>query len=391
MKIQVAVLFGGKSVEHEISIISAVQAIQNMDKGKYEILPVYITKNNELYYGISLFDIEEYKDIKTLLTKCRQVYFECKGTKTYLVEMKRRLFRKNKVVGLIDVAFPIVHGTNVEDGSLQGFLKTLNLPFVGCDVLASAICMDKYVSKVLLREAGIPVLDCLTFFSDDDIDKICDQVTNKMAFPVIVKPINLGSSIGISKANNLSDLRAALEVAYTFASRVLIEQCVSNLKEVNCSAMGEGKNVLVSECEEPVSASEILTYTEKYLEGNKSHGKGMANLKRKIPAEITDELKDKIIKFTKESFIALNCCGVVRIDYLIDTKTSELWLNEINSIPGSLAFYLWEPTGIKYPELLDRVIDAGLKRNRDDSEIIYTFDTNVLSSGGSFGKKGAKG
>ncbi len=395
MKINVAVLFGGKSVENEVSVISALQAMQNMNKDKYQLYPVYITKKNELYYGEDLDKIEEYKNIPRLLEKSTKINIVTDGDKTYLLPQQQKLFSKQKPIAVIDVAFPIVHGTNVEDGALQGFIKTLNLPFVGCDVLASAICMDKYAMKVMLRDAGFPVLDGLRFTVTDykNSDVIIEKTEKKFGYPVVIKPVNLGSSVGISKADNKAEFEDALELAFTFADKILVEPAVVNLKEINCSVVGDYMEAEASELEEPVSADKILSYKDKYLDGGKKTGgsKGMTSLKRKIPADIPAETATEIKKIAVEAFKYLDCNGVVRIDYLMNSKTGEFWINEFNTIPGSLAFYLWEPLGIKYSELLDRLISLALKRQRNREEITYSFDTNILSSGALGGAKGSKG
>lgn len=395
MKINVAVLFGGKSVEHEVSVISAVQAMQNINKDKYAVYPVYITKKNELYWGESLENMEEYKNIPALLAKSTKINIVTDGSKTYLMPQEHKLFSKAKPIACIDVAFPIVHGTNVEDGALQGFIKTLNLPFVGCDVLASAICMDKFAMKIMLKEAGFPVLDGIRFTSQDykNEKKVISDTENKFGYPVIVKPVNLGSSVGISKAENRQELEDALELAFRFADKILIEPAVVNLKEINCSVVGDYSEAEASELEEPISADKILSYKDKYMDGGKktSGSKGMSSLKRKIPAEIPEETAQEIKQIAVDAFKYLDCNGVARIDFLMDSKTGEFWINEFNTIPGSLAFYLWEPKGVKYSELLDRLISLAVKRQRNNEEITYSFDTNILSSASLGGSKGSKG
>ncbi|MCC8016881.1 MAG: D-alanine--D-alanine ligase [Clostridiales bacterium] len=395
MKINVAVLFGGKSVEHEVSIISAVQAMQNINKEKYCIYPVYITKNNEFYYGEALFDIEEYKNIPALLAKSTKVNITANGAKTYLMPQEHKRFSKLKPIAVLDAAFPIVHGTNVEDGALQGFIKTCNLPFVGCDVLASAICMDKYIMKVVLKEAGFPVLDGIRFSSEEykQPRSVIKNTEDKFGYPVVVKPVNLGSSVGISKADNTEQLEDALELAFQFSEKVLIEPAVVNLKEINCSVLGDYSQAQASELEEPVSTDGILSYKDKYLDGGKKQGgsKGMTSLKRKIPADIPADAASSIKKIAVEAFKYLDCSGVVRIDFLMDSKTGEFWINEFNTIPGSLAFYLWEPLGMSYSQLLDKMISVALKRARLQENITYSFDTNILSAGALSGAKGSKG
>ena len=409
MKIKVGVMFGGKTVEHEISIISAIQAMGYLNRDKYDVIPIYITKNNEFYVGEGIGKIESYTDIKKLLSESQRVIMVNEDGKTQLIKYPQKLFSKG-VYDYIDIAFPIVHGTNVEDGTLQGYLKMFNIPYVGCDVLSSAVGMDKYVMKTVLKDNGIPVLDCKCYTAniyDEDSDRVVDEIEKAIGYPVIVKPVNLGSSIGISKAENRSELFDSLDTAFHYATKVLVETAVQNLKEINCSVLGDYESAEASECEEPVSSDKILTFAEKYIGDGSSKGakgvkggvksspsgsKGMATLKRKIPADITDEQRTEIREMAVKAFKCLGCNGVSRIDFMMDTASGNIWLNEINTIPGSLSFYLWEPLGVSYPELLDRMISFALKREREESGITYSFDSNVLQGvklGG--GTKGAKG
>lgn len=395
MKINLAVLFGGRSVEHEVSVISAVQAMASMNKEKYNIIPVYMTKKSEFYTGEKLMDINNYKDIPALLKECTECVFVRSEGKVQLIRQKMKKFGSN-LISDVDIAFPVVHGTNVEDGALQGYLQTLDLPYVGCDVLASAVGMDKYVMKILLKEAGFPVLDCCRFaaFDLDRIEECADEVEKKFGYPVIVKPINLGSSVGISKAKDRNGLIKSMEDAFAFSDRILIEPAVVQLKEINCSVLGDSESAEASVCEEPVQASDedILSFEQKYVGGGGKSGgsKGMASLKRKIPADISPEQEETIRRLAVDAFRSLGCNGVTRIDFMIDMATDKIYINEINTIPGSLAFYLWEPKGVKYPELLERMIQLALKRHRQAAKINYTFDSNILSMGGSFGAKGSK-
>lgn len=241
MKIKLAVLFGGRSVEHEISVISAIQAIHAVDKDKYDVIPVYITKNNEMYVGEHIGDIEAYKNINSLIAESTRVNLVNDGDRTLIVRYPHKAFSKD-VVDYIDIAFPIVHGTNVEDGTLQGYLQMLNLPYVGCDVVSSAVGMDKYVMKTVFKDNGIPVLDCVCADAadyDSDPEKIIAEIEDKFSYPVIVKPINLGSSIGISKAHDTDGLETALSNAFDYADRVLVEPAIENLREINCSVLGD--------------------------------------------------------------------------------------------------------------------------------------------------------
>lgn len=403
-------MFGGKTVEHEISIISAIQAMGYLNRDKYDVIPIYITKNNEFYVGEDIGKIEAYTDLKGLLSRSQRIIMVNEDGKTQLIKYPQKLFSKG-VYDYIDIAFPIVHGTNVEDGTLQGYLKMFNIPYVGCDVLSSAVGMDKYVMKTVLKDNGIPVLDCKCYTGnqyDENADAIVDEIETAIGYPVIVKPVNLGSSIGISKAENRSELYDSLDTAFHYATKVLVETAVQNLKEINCSVLGDYETAEASECEEPVSSDKILTFAEKYIGDSSAKGakggvkggvksspsgsKGMATLKRKIPADITAEQRDEIRALAVKAFKVLGCNGVSRIDFMMNTETKQIWLNEINTIPGSLSFYLWEPLGVKYSELLDRMISYARKRERENEGITYTFDSNVLQGvrlGG--GAKGAKG
>lgn len=394
MKTKVAVIFGGKSTEHEISIISAVQAMNNMDEDKYEIIPLYLTKDNAFYTGEALRKMDNFRNIKTLLPKCQRVILVNEEFKNYVVRYPSKLFGKN-VISEIDVALPVVHGTNVEDGTLQGYLKTLNIPFAGCDVFASGLGMDKYAMKIMLKEAGFPVLDCCRFNAHDfqEPENVVATIEKKFAYPVIVKPVNLGSSIGISRADDRDGLDKALETAFTFADKVLVEPAITELKEINCAVLGDSDEAVASECEEPLNAHDILSFQDKYMSGGAKSGgsKGMQSLQRKIPADIPFETKKEIQEMAVKAFQYLDCNGVSRIDFMIDKATGKIYFNEINTIPGSLSFYLWEPVGIKYKELLDKLIKLALKRQRRENDIVYSFDSNVLAQAGSFGAKGCKG
>ncbi len=390
MKTTVALLFGGKSVEHEVSVISGIQAYKHMDTDKYDVIPVYITKNNDMYIGEGVGDIASYKDIPALLKKSRRVVMLCDEGNVYLAPYPMKNARKNIP---IDVAFPVVHGTNVEDGALQGYLKTVGIPFVGCDVTASAVGMDKYVQKQVLKDNNVPVLDAKLYNTGDyaDIDGLVADIEKRFGYPVIVKPVNLGSSVGIGIAHDKIKLVAAIDDAFRYSSKILVEHAISKLREINCSVVGDDVNAEASECEEPFHSSEMLDFHDKYERGGKgSKGSGMANLARKIPADITDEQRSEIRSLAVRAFKALGCNGVARIDFMIDEENGKLYFNEINTIPGSLSFYLWEPLGVPYKELLDRVITLALKRKRENDNLVFTFDTNILSNAGLSGSKGSK-
>ncbi len=395
MKIKLGVFFGGKSVEHEVSIITALQAIENMNKEKYEIIPIYIAKDNKMYCGEFIGDIKQYTNIENLIKSSSQITLAQKDNKVVLLRINKK-FYENEIYDYIDIAFPIVHGTNVEDGTLQGYLKMFNIPYVGCDVISSAVGMDKYVSKILLKENNIPVLDCKCFYKNENLKDIIKKVEDNMEYPVIVKPINLGSSIGIVVAKNREELEEAIDEAFTYARKSLIEKAIKNLKEINCSVLGDYEECDASECEELDKTSDILSYEDKYISGGKKTGGAKQSMNAgvlRLPADISDELKNKIQDLAKRTFKILGCTGVIRIDFLIDEDTNNIFVNEVNTIPGCLSFHLWRAAGIDYTKLLDKEIELALKRNREENNMVFSFDTNVLegyANGNLNGGKSAK-
>ncbi len=393
MKTTVAFFFGCRSVEHEVSIISAVQAMNSVNRDKYDIIPVYVAKNGEMYSGEKLFEIKNYKDIPALLKAVNKVNFESQNGTVYMIS--GGVFSKKRTP--VDVAFPVVHGTNCEDGSIQGYFEFLGLPYVGCDVLSSAVGMDKVVFKDVLKRQGLAVLDCYTFYAREfalNQDEICKNCIEKVGLPLIVKPVNLGSSVGISKVNTEDELFEALNLASSFADKILVEKAITSLREINCSVLGDSEECFASVCEEPFMNDEILSYEDKYLGGGKGKtggSKGMASLSRKVPADLTEEESNYIRNFACDIFKTLGCSGVVRIDFMIDKDTNTVYANEINTIPGSLAFYLWEATGTPYKELLDKMISLAFKRDRARKDLTFTIDTNILASVNLKGAKGSKG
>ncbi|MCI8554806.1 MAG: D-alanine--D-alanine ligase [Clostridiales bacterium] len=399
MKTRIAVLFGGRSVEHEVSIITGLQVYAALDRHKYEPIPLYISKEGLFYTGGHMGEIESYRDMKACLQKATQVV-PVPG-ENHTVDLLRQPPKRfgNPVVATFDAALPAVHGTNVEDGVLSGFLETLNVPYAGCDVLSSALGMDKYQMKAVLRQAGIPVLDAVSFTGREYAlypDAALERAERVGPYPLIVKPVNLGSSVGVSRAGDRPELEQAIDEALRYSGRVLVERAVPHLREINCAVLGDYETAEASVCEEPVGSDEILSYQDKYLSGSKKTGtaaggkSGMSSLQRRLPAEIPDELAERVQELSVRTFRALNCLGVSRIDFLNDRESGELWVNEINTIPGSLAFYLWEASGVPFAEMLERMLDAAFKRQRERAALTFTYDTNLLSGVELGGAKGSK-
>lgn len=393
MKISVGVLFGGNSVEHEVSVISANQAMHALNKEKYNVVPIYITKDVRFFTGEALFDIAKYKDIPALLEECEEVVIKKDRANAVLMRAVPKHFGSNEVAHA-DIFLPVVHGTNVEDGTLQGFLEMTGVPYCGSDVTSSALGMDKYAMKCVLRDAGVNVLDAVCFYAREyfkNADAVIAKIEKKIGYPVIVKPVNLGSSVGIKKAFDREGLASAIDEACGFAEKVLAERAVEKLREVNCSVLGDYESVETSVLEEPINTDEILSYKDKYQGGGKS-AKGMSGSSRKVPAEVTKEQEDTIRSMCETTFKALSCSGVARIDVMIDESDGEIYVNEINTIPGSLSFYLWEAAGVSFEELMDKIIYYGEKRFRERAKLSFSYDTNLLSEFGAAGLKGgAKG
>lgn len=387
MKTVIGVFFGGKSVEHEVSIISALQVIENLDKEKYNIIPIYISKDNKFYSSEFLSDINRYKDLDEIVRLSDEVYFTHENG-SLLVNKKDGIFKK--VLFKIDIVFPVVHGLNVEDGTLEGFLEMYNIPYVGCDVCSSAVGMNKIIFKKVLESSNIPVVEYDTLNISEfeqDSKKAFEKIKDKLSLPIIVKPANLGSSVGIEIIKDEKEFVPKMQQVFEFCENVLIERCITNLREINCSVVGDFSSQEVSVLEEPIKEDEILSYKDKYL-GNGKGGKlskmggkssGMASLTRKIPAQLDKDQEDEIYNLAKNTFKLLNCEGISRIDFILDGDNNKIYVNEINTIPGSLSFYLWEPKGVKFSELLDKAIRIAIKRQERRNKITYSTNVNILN------------
>lgn len=390
MKIKVGVIYGGPTVEHEVSIISAVQAMNAINEDKYEVVPIYITKDREWYTGKMLKDMDIYQDFNELKRYAKKVVL-FKKDGSYILQTVNGIFKKT--VTELDVVFPIVHGNNAEDGSLAGYLETIGIPYVGSHVLGSALGQDKVVMKQVFQSNNLPVVDYTWFYDTEYLTNKEEIVSNinKLGYPVIIKPASLGSSIGITFVKEENKLDSAIMEAIKYDNKIVVEKAVTNLVEVNCSVLGNYEFRQTGELEEVMGADEFLTYRDKYIgNGKGSKSKGMASTNRIIPARIDAKTKTKIEEIAKEAFRVLNLSGVCRIDFLIDKKTKEIYINEPNTIPGSLSFYLWEPAGKSYDKLLDDMITIAIKEFKNKSKKIVSFDTNILSSFGN-GFKGSKG
>ena len=385
-----------------------IEATLRLDEEKFEIVPIYISKVGVMYTGEDLLDLEMYRDMPVLLKRCYKVAVVNDGKTVNVVRCPAPIVGK-RVLNTIDVAFPIVHGTNAEDGTIAGFLNLLDIPFVGPDVLASSVGMDKILFKKVLKESGIPVVDYFAFYVSEyikDESQILAKIEEKLQYPVIVKPGNLGSSVGIRKVNNKAELIEAIEFAMEFSDRILVEHCVSKLKEINCAVLGNITESIATECEEPLLAGDILSYTDKYIGDKKTKGGKLIPRKggklgarkngvggthnstegKKLPADIPDSVRDEIQKLAKETFKIIGCSGIARVDFLVDEEENKVYVNEINTIPGALSWYLFEATGKKFEDVLEEAINIAIKRHTDRENLTFSYDQNILALTGGIKK-----
>lgn len=387
----VAVVFGGRSAEHEVSIITGHQIMDALKVAGYAILPVYITKEGGWYAGAGLHNIKQYSS-RTLAIKkvpgVQRVSLSPDRSVRELLPNKSggwtTLFGKSQPMWA-DVFFPTVHGTMGEDGTLQGLFELADVPYVGSGVLSSAVGMDKVKAKALFRDAGLRVLDCLTLSRaewENDPEQFTSLAEKSYGYPLIVKPVCLGSSIGVARCKDLSQLQEAIEVALTLDENALVEKALTDFIEINCSVIGPPEQASV--CEQPTSSEALLSFDEKYRRGAKSKSSGtkagMASLERIVPAPISHELTARIQEMSIKAFRTLGASGVARVDFLVDK--GELFLNEINTMPGSVAFYLWEASGVHFDELVQKMVVTALDQYRVRTKTRFSFEANLLVGSG---------
>lgn len=375
----VAVIFGGISPEHEVSVITGLQALENLDKEKFLGIPIYVSKDGELFTGDKLLKIETYRNLQTISQQAQLV-------QPYL-SRKQKGFQttggllKGKIIE-VDVIFPCFHGGTGENGAFEGLFELMNLPYSGSGVLASATGFDKIITKQLFEQARLPITKYYWFYRIDwenNQTKILKDIQTKLTFPLFVKPANAGSSIGVSKVKNIDELKNAIEVAALFDRKIIAEEAFAG-REINVSVIGNsGSNLETSVLEEVIPSKDLLSYDDKYNSEN-GKSKGMASTSRKVPADLPKEVEEKIRTFAKLAFETLDCTGLVRIDFMINEKENKIIVLEVNTIPGSLSFYLWEPAGVKFKELLTKLIDLALERFEESKENTTSFPTNILQN-----------
>ena len=384
MKKNVVVIFGGKSTEHDISILTSFQVRENIDKTKYNVIPVYIDKSGKWWIGEKLNKLETFKQFKANnLSECAIL-----PDSQYLYIKKFNHYKKHVK---INFAFLCNHGKNGEDGTLQGLLELSNITYSSSSVLASSNGIDKISQKRIFESLSLPVVPYLPL-SKVEYEAMNNQLKiDSMAFPLIVKPNSLGSSIGVSICKNQKQLKQALDLAFCFDDTVIIEMFIKKLKEVNISVLGNSQQVLLSQTEQPLTKDKFLTFNEKYCKGkknkkitnkikpyNKLSDGGLNNMGRIMPAKITQEQDEMIKTYSTIVFKQLKCKGVIRIDYIIDQNDETLYINEVNTIPGSFANYLWKDKGYDFTALLDEIIKLCEQEKQLQEKLKLTFESNVL-------------
>lgn len=376
---KIGVVFGGRSVEHEVSVITGMQVMENMDKKKYEVVPIYITKEGKWLTGSCLMDFSNFKNNK--LQEAQEIFVSQNSGNHNIYPNPESigLFGK-KVLGSLDVVFPALHGTHGEDGSIQGLFELMDIPYAGCGVLASSVGMDKILMKNVYKANNLPVVNFHWFYRSNwknNSGLVVKEIEEKLVYPVFVKPANLGSSIGINIAKNQEQLIEAIEIAVNYDRKIIVEQAVVNPREINCAVLGYDEEVITSLCEEPLGWKDVLTFEDKYVKSNAKGGKSSGE-RRIIPADISEGLRNKIEGLAKKAFTSIDGRGTARIDFLVD-EDENVFVNEINTIPGSFGFYLWEGKGYSFEKLVDELINIAIITHEDKKTNMYNFDANLFN------------
>jgi D-alanine-D-alanine ligase len=361
-KIRIGLIFGGRSGEHEVSLASAESVMANLDRDKYEIVPIGITREGSWLLGTeprALRAAEPDAIHDTGLETARAVTLTGDPRLHRLIPIENGEELGNN--GAIDVIFPVLHGTYGEDGTLQGLLEMANVPYVGCGVLGSALGMDKEKMKLIFQAVGLPVAEYLVYRRNQwerSPEFILDAVEQQLGFPCFGKPVNLGSSVGVNKAHNRIELEHAINVAAEYDRKIIIERGL-NCREVECAVLGNDEPI-ASVVGEVIASNEFYDYRAKYIDGKSQVV---------IPAEIEQETAEEVRRQAVQAFLALDLSGLARVDFFIEKETDQVYINEVNTLPGftTISMYpkLWEASGLSYAQLMDRLIELAIERHAD--------------------------
>ena len=382
MKLSIGVIFGGRSLEHDLSVLTAIQAMDNIDKERYEVVPIYITKDLTFYSGGMLRYIDSYKDFRLIDRYATKVNLINKNGKLVLqtTGLIKRVYKE------IHLAFPMVHGKYTEDGSIVGYLETLGIPVVGSDIYSSSLCQDKVFTKEVLNGNDIPVVDYV-YFSDNDykLDKedIFKKI-EKLSYPLVIKPARLGSGIGIEIVNRKEELESSIEKAMKNDERVLVEEYIEDRREFNMAVL-LSKGKLIGSVIEEIIKDEPCNYYDKYRKDNEDD-----TFKRIFPADISKALTDEIEKTSKKTYKVLALSGVARVDYVYDNKKKKLYVNEVNTIPNFFSHHLFDDKNIDYRELLGIMIKEAIDKIHKENDMVKDIEDNLFNKVTSKDIKGMK-
>lgn len=370
MKLNIGVIFGGRSLEHDLSVLTAIQAMDNIDKERYEVVPIYITKDLTFYSGGCLRYIDSYKDFRLI---------DRYATKVNLINKKGKFILQTtgpfkRVYKEIHLAFPMVHGKYTEDGSLIGYLETLGIPVVGADLYSSSLCQDKVFTKEILANNAISSVD-YTYFTDRDYKLDKEEIfkkIDKLSYPLIIKPARLGSGIGIELVNRKEELESSIEKVMKSDSRILVEEYISSRREFNMAVL-LSKGKLIGSVIEEIVKDDPCNYYDKYRKDNEDD-----TFKRIFPADISKTLAEEIEKTSKKVYNTLALSGVARIDYIYDNKNKKLYVNEINTIPNFFSHHLFDDKNIDYRELLGIMIKEAIDKIHKENDMVKDIEDNLF-------------
>ncbi len=413
------VAFGGRSVEHDVSIVTGLQALSVLSE-RHLPVPIYIARSGRWYTGEALRELSVYQQDTQSQggvphsggqasggdPEAEEVHFDLhngrllragaggvsgEGGSPLRSRWRGAVSRPAPEPIELDAVVLATHGTQGEDGCLQGALELARLPYVGPPVGAAAAAMDKITTKAVLAQAGLPALDYLALSRADwdrDRASVVSAVRERFPFPLYVKPASLGSSVGVSRVESERGLSEALELAFELDRSCLVEPAVEGGIEVNCAVIGRpGMQPRASVCEQPLAASGFLSFEDKYMSGAKDEG--MKGAQRLIPAPISETLTEQARELAMRAFTAFGCAGVTRVDFLIDAS-ERVYINELNTIPGSFSFYLWEPAGLPFAELMDELLDLAVAEHSEQLRTTTVFATNLLAQRAGGTKAGEK-
>jgi D-alanine-D-alanine ligase len=378
-ELAVGVVFGGRSVEHDVSIVTAQQVIEVLRR-RHDVVPIYITREGRWLSSPDLGDLGVFRAQRWSEVAEEAFIPPVRGHGGLMVPGGR--LRGTRRIPL-DVVVLCVHGTYGEDGTLQGLLELADIPYTGAGVTGSAVGMDKIAMKAALTAAGLPVVAHTVVEAarmDTSASTVLDEVEAAVGYPAFVKPARLGSSVGIGRAPDRHALEGALDVARRYDRRILVEPAMEGCIEVNCSVLGgAGHEPRASVCEQPVPWEQFLSFSDKYMRGGKStKAQGMASLERRIPAPISEALTAEVRDNAIRAFRAVDAAGVARVDAFVKESTDETWVMEINTVPGSLSFYLWEATGTSFEEVIQEMIEVALLAHQRKSDLLFSYDSGML-------------